>query len=178
MYDREVSDVDLRDVLKADDPAIYRTATLIASEAAHGDIGSQLMVDSMSCQMAVHLLRRHSQIKFREPGANDSLTFQQIRLVRDYIQEHLHENILLQELAGAIALSRFHFSRQFRNTTGTTPHEFVLRQRITHARTLLRRTRLSLREVASACGFSDQSHMTRVFRTRLGITPGRYRREL
>lgn len=51
---------------------------------------------------------------------NDSLTFQQIRLVRDYIQEHLHENILLQELAGSIALSRFHFSRQFRNTTGTT----------------------------------------------------------
>lgn len=177
MFDREVSDVDLRDVLKADDPAIYRTAALIASEAANGNLGSQLMVDSLSCQMAVHLLRRHSQIKFREPGTNDCLTFRQIRLVRDYIQEHLHENILLQDLAGTIALSRFHFARQFRNTLGTTPHEFVLRQRVGYAQTLLRRTRMSLREVASACGFADQSHMTRLFRTRLGITPGRYRRE-
>lgn len=177
MYDREVSDVDLRDVLKADDTAIYRTATQIASEAAQGSVGSQLMVDSLTCQMAVHLLRRHSQIKFREPGVNDSLTFQQIRLVRDYVHEHLHENILLQDLAGSVALSRFHFSRQFRNATGTTPHEFVLQQRVTLARTMLHRTRLSLREVASACGFADQSHMTRIFRTRLGITPGRYRRE-
>lgn len=177
MYDREVSDVDLRDVLKADDSAIYRTASLISSEAAQGNIGSELMVDSLSCQMAVHLLRRHSQIKFREPGENDSLTFQQLRLVRDYIREHLHENILLQDLAGSVALSRFHFSRQFRNTVGTTPHEFVLRHRITYAQALLRRTRFSLREVASACGFADQSHMTRVFRKRLGITPGQYRHD-
>lgn len=177
MYDREVSDVDLQDVLKADDPAIYRTATQIASEAAQGSIGSQLMVDSLTCQMAVHLLRRHSQIKFREPGTNDSLTFQQIRLVRDYIHQHLHENIVLQDLAGSVALSRFHFSRQFRNATGTTPHEFVLQQRLALAQTMLHRSRLSLREVASACGFADQSHMTRIFRTRLGTTPGRYRRE-
>jgi AraC family transcriptional regulator len=177
MYDREVADVDLRDVLKADDPAIYRTAAQIAAEAAQGDLGSQLMVDSLSCQMAVHLLRRHSQIRFREPGMNDCLTFRQIRLVRDYIRDHIHENIGLDDLAGSIALSRFHFARQFRNTTGTTPHEFVVQQRIAHARTLLRRTGLALREIASACGFADQSHMTRIFRRRLGVTPGRYRYE-
>lgn len=177
MYDREVSDVDLRDVLQAEDPAIYRTAVLIASEAAHGNVGSQLMVDSLSCQLAVHLLRRHSQIRFREPGVNDGLTFRQVRLVRDYIHEHLHENISLQDLAGSVALSRFHFARQFRNALGITPHEFVLRQRVSQAQTLLRRTRLPLREIATACGFADQSHMTRVFRTRLSITPGRFRNE-
>jgi AraC family transcriptional regulator len=175
MYERDVTDIELHDVVKADDPAIHRTAMLIAQEAAQGGVGSRLVVDSLSCHLSVQILRRHADVLFRETGDVDGLGFGQERAVRDYIHEHLKENISLDDLAGSIGLSRYHFARRFRQSTGATPHEFVLQQRVERAETLLHRTNTPLLDIASICGFADQSHMTREFRKRVGVTPGRYR---
>ena len=97
--------------------------------------------------------------------------------MRDYIHEHLREGIALDDLAATVALSRYHFARRFRQSVGTTPHEFVVQQRIEQAKTLLQRTDRSLTDIACGCGFADQSHMTREFKKRVGVTPGRYRSE-
>ena len=176
MYERDVTDVELHDVVKADDPAIHRTAMLIANEAAQGGAaGSRLIVDSLSCQLSVHILRRHAHVLFRDSGRVDGLSFGQERAIREYIHEHLQENMSLDNLAGSVGLSRYHFARRFRQSTGTTPHEFVLQQRIERAKTLLHRTNTALLDIASVCGFADQSHMTREFRKRVNVTPGRYR---
>ena len=129
IYERDVTDVELHNVVKADDLAIHRTAMLIANEAAQGGAGSRLIVDSLSCQLSVHILRRHSHVLFRGSAGVDGLSFSQERGVREYIHEHLQENISLDELAGSVGLSRYHFARRFRQSTGTTPHEFVLQQR-------------------------------------------------
>jgi AraC family transcriptional regulator len=176
MYHREVREVELHDVLKADDPAIHRAAMALAAEAARSQAGSRILVDSLACEIAVHILRRHANISFAGQAADCPLSDAQLRQVRDYVDDHLAESISLQDLASTVAVSRHHFARQFRIATGTTPHEFVLAQRVTRARRLLRRTLLPLREIATECGFADQSHMTRVFRQRLGTTPGEYRR--
>ncbi|SBW22949.1 Transcriptional activator [Candidatus Protofrankia californiensis] len=175
MYERDVQDVELHDKVKADDPAIYRTAMLLAYEATQGDTGSKIMVDSLSCQLAVHILRKHAHVLFRERGGSDGLNFQQDRAVRDYVHHHLGETISLDDLASAAGLSRFHFARRFRRTAGITPHEFVMRQRVERARTLLLRTNTPLVDIAALCGFADQSHFTREFRKRVGETPGRFR---
>jgi AraC family transcriptional regulator len=175
MYERDVQDVELLDEVKADDPAIHRTAMLIADEAAKGGAGSALLVDSLSCQLAVYILRRHAHVVFREPSGHDGLTFRQERQVRDYVTEHLHERIALDDLAATVALSRFHFARRFRQSMGTSPHEFVLAQRVGRARTMLSRTDERLHDIAFRCGFADQSHMTRVFKRHVGVTPGRFR---
>ncbi|MGH3629867.1 MAG: helix-turn-helix domain-containing protein, partial [Sciscionella sp.] len=175
MYERDVQDVELHDVVKADDPAIHATAMQIAHEAAHGGAGSALLVDALSSQLAVHILRRHAHVLFREQGSPDGLTFHQERVVRDYVQAHLGENLALDDLAASVALSRYHFIRRFRQSTGTTPHEFVLQQRVERAKAMLRRTSTPLLDIACTCGFADQSHMTRVFRKRVGVTPGRFR---
>ena len=176
MYERDVTDVELHDVVKADDPAIHRTAMLIANEAAQGGAaGSRLIVDSLSCQLSVHILRRHAHVLFRDSGRVDGLSFGQERAIREFIHEHLQENMSLDDLAGSVGLSRYHFARRFRQSTGTTPHEFVLQQRIDRAKTLLHRTNTALLDIASVCGFADQSHMTREFRKRVNVTPGRYR---
>ena len=176
MYERDVQDVELHDEIRADDPAIHRTAMLIAQEAAHGGAGSGLLVESLSCQLAVHILRRHAHVLFRESHAHDGLTFRQERAVRDYIHEHLGDNLTLDELAASVALSRYHFARRFRVSIGTTPHEYVLRQRVARARTLLVRTNYSLLDIALTCGFADQSHLNRVFKKHAGVPPGHYRR--
>jgi AraC family transcriptional regulator len=175
MYERDVIDVDLRDEVRADDPVIHRTAIAIAHEAAHGGAGSRLLVDSLSVQLCVHILRRHADVLFREPSGHDGLTFAQQRSVRDYLDAHLDEAISLDDLAASVSLSRFHFARRFRQSTGTSPHEFVLRRRVEQAKTMLGRTSASLLDIATSCGFADQSHMTRVFNKYVGATPGQYR---
>jgi AraC family transcriptional regulator len=176
MYERDIQDVELRDEVKADDPAIHRTAMLIAREAAHGGAGSGLLVEALSCQLAVHILRRHAHVLFRESHDHDGLTFRQERAVRDYVQAHLGESITLDDLAGAAGLSRYHFARRFRVSTGTTPHDYVLRQRVARARTLLTRTDRPVLDVALICGFADQSHLNRVFKKHTGVPPGFYRK--
>ncbi|WP_157042058.1 helix-turn-helix domain-containing protein [Nitriliruptor alkaliphilus] len=176
MYERDVQDVELHDEVKADDPAIHRTAMLLAQEAAHGGAGSSLLVESLSCQLAVHILRRHAHVLFRERHTGDGLSFPQERVVRDYIQEHLGENITLEDLASSVGLSRYHFARRFRVSTGTTAYEYVLQQRVARAQTLLTRTNESLINIAVTCGFADQSHFNRVFKKHTGVPPGQYRK--
>jgi AraC family transcriptional regulator len=175
MYEHDVEDIELHDIIKANDPAIHRTAMQIAQEAAQGTAGSRLMVDALTSQMAVHILRRHAHVRFRETGGAGSLTFRQDRAVRDYIRNHLRENITLSDLAAEIGMSRFHFARRFRAATGTTAHEFLLQQRVSRALTMLERTRTPLPEIARECGFADQPHLTREFKKRVGLTPGAYR---
>ncbi|MGY1641249.1 helix-turn-helix domain-containing protein [Geodermatophilus sp. SYSU D00703] len=175
MYERDVEDVELHDTVKAEDPAIHRTVMQIAQEAVQGASGSKLMVDSLSCQLAVQILRKHAHVLFRESGGSDGLTFEQDRAVRDHVHEHLGETLSLDDLAAVAGLSRFHFARKFRTTFGTTPHAFVLQQRVERARTLLERTGDLLPDIAASCGFADQPHLTREFKKRIGVTPGRYR---
>lgn len=175
MYERDVADVELCDELKADDPAIHQTAMAIAAEATRGGAGSKLLIDSLTSQLSVHILRAHADVFFREPTGHDGLTFAQERAVRDYIHAHLGETILLQNLADAAGLSRYHFARRFRQSTGTSPHEFVLRQQVEQAKTMLSRTSTPLLDIAVRCGFADQSHLTRVFKKHVGATPGHYR---
>ncbi len=175
VYERDVDDVELHDTVKADDPAIHRTVMQIAREAAEGAAGSKLMVDSLSCQLAVQLLRRHADVLFRESWCGDGLTPQQDRRVRDHVHERLGATISLDDLAAVAGLSRFHFTRKFRTTIGTTPHAFVLQQRVERARALLERTGTSLHDIAASCGFADQPHLTREFKKRIGVPPGRYR---
>lgn len=175
MYERDVADVELHDEVRADDPAIHRTAMLIANEAAQGGAGSPLLVDALSVQLSVQILRRHAHVLFRETPDRCGLTFHQERIVRDYVQEHLGERISLGDLATSVAMSRYHFARRFRQSMGTSPHEFVLDQRVARAQVMLTRTNTPLLDVAVTCGFADQSHMTRVLRTRTGTTPGQMR---
>jgi AraC family transcriptional regulator len=175
MYERDVEDVELRDEVKADDPAIHHTAMLMAAEATHGGAGSQLLIDSLSSQLAVYILRRHAHVLFRAPEDNDGLSFAQERRVRDYVHEHLDQSIGLDDLAASVALSRFHFARRFRKSFGTSPHAFVLDQRVARAKALLTRTNTPLLDVAVRCGFADQSHLNRVFKGRVGTTPGTFR---
>jgi len=175
MYEHDVEDIELHDVVKANDPAIHRTAMQIAQEAAQGAAGNKLMVNALSSQLAVHILRRHAQVRFRESGGDGGLSFRQDRAVRDYVRNHLCETISLNDLAAEIGLSRFHFARRFRSATGVTAHEFVLQARVDRARAMLQRSSTPLPEIARQCGFADQSHLTREFKKRVGTTPGAYR---
>ncbi len=103
----------------------------------------------------------------QEPGA--------VRLVREYIEAHVHEDVRLETLASLAQLSPFYLVRVFTRVTGLPPHAYHMQRRVACARNLLE-TSLPLVDVALACGFSDQSHLTRQFKKVLGIPPGTYRK--
>jgi AraC-like DNA-binding protein len=109
------------------------------------------------------------------PPARGGLPPGAMRRVREHVELHLSESMDLAELAGVAGLSLYHFARAFKQSTGVTPHQYLVQRRIEQAREMLARSDLPLSEIALAAGFSDQSHLARLFRQTLGITPGQFR---
>lgn len=109
--------------------------------------------------------------------ARGGLSARAIRRVSDYIAANLDHDVKLEQLAAVAGLSVFHFSRQFKQSLGVTPHRYLMRRRLDRARELLEETELPLSEIALATGFADQGHLTRQFRHASGMTPRSYRRE-
>lgn len=97
-----------------------------------------------------------------------------LRRVRAYIDEHIGERISLDQLAGQAGVSRFHFARQFRRSTGQSPMEYLRRVRIEYSKRILMEPHSTIAEVAVTLGFSDQSHFTRTFGRLVGVSPGSF----
>jgi AraC family transcriptional regulator len=89
----------------------------------------------------------------------------------------LEDELGLDELAQSVGLSTAHFARMFRKSTGETPHQFVLRQRLKRAKAMLRAPNARILDVAVACGFKTQQHFAQVFRDVCGISPTGYRQD-
>jgi AraC-like DNA-binding protein len=98
-----------------------------------------------------------------------------LQRVREYIDSHINESISLETLASVAGLSMFHFARAFKQSEGVTPHSYVLERRIERAQKLLAGTDIPLSGIALATGFSDQSHLARHFRARVGTAPSAFR---
>src|SRR5215469_16612017 len=101
-----------------------------------------------------------------------------LRLVKELVHAKMEDELTLGEMAQSAALSPAHFSRMFRKSTGETPHEFVLRQRVERAKEMLRQAEMRVLDVAVACGFKTQQHFARVFRRISGASPTEYRYEV
>jgi AraC-like DNA-binding protein len=99
---------------------------------------------------------------------------QAVRLVREYLTENYSRKIDLAQLTVLTGLSPFHLTRVFSRETGLPPHAFLSQVRISRAQELLRR-RAPISRVAAETGFADQSHLTRTFKTIVGVSPGAYR---
>jgi AraC family transcriptional regulator len=100
-----------------------------------------------------------------------------VQQLLEFIQTPLNEPLSLETLAHQVGFSPHHFAKLFRRATGTSPHQFVLRQRLERAEWLLQETELPLARVANECGFAHQSHLTQVFKRHLGRTPNAYRQD-
>jgi AraC family transcriptional regulator len=109
---------------------------------------------------------------------NGRLSERQFRRVFDFIAANLHKNIGVTELADVAGLTRFHFSRAFKNVTGRSPYSFVLAYRVEQSIPLLDDSRLSLEAVARAVGFRSAVQFSRAFREVKGLSPAAYRRSV
>ena len=104
-----------------------------------------------------------------------SLPSCRVRRVTEYVQQNLEKDLTLAELAGVVYMSPFHFARLFKGSTGVPPHRFVVRQRISRARSCLAMEGQSIAQISRMVGYRTPSHFITVFRRALGVTPGAYR---
>lgn len=96
----------------------------------------------------------------------------------EYIDAHLGSKINIGEVAGVVALSKSHFSRAFKHSMGLPLMTYVANRRVERAKLMMTSTRERLSDIALACGFADQSHLSRCFRRVVGVSPGWWRRTL
>lgn len=166
---------DLADGVCIPDAAICRIGLDLLAELQDPGFGCNLYGEALGQALAVQLLRRHSTVGRAPRAGRDGLPPYKLRLVLEFIDENLANDLSVEEIAQAVAISPFHFSRAFKQSTGHPPHRFVLRRRVERAKDLLRSSDLSLVEVALAMGFASQAHFSTVFRRCSGLSPKKYR---
>lgn len=122
---------------------------------------------------------RSIAINHRPPDrkGRGGLTRWKLLRIQAEIDTRLGETISNRELADCVRLSRFHFARAFRQSTGMSPQKYVFRRRIEHAAHLMLSTDATICEIALECGFADQSHLSRRFSEVLGAAPRVWRKE-
>lgn len=162
-------------VLYSTDETLLTLIPMLEREIAAPGLAQRLMIDSISQAIAVALARIDPGIFARE-AARITLPKWRLRLLFEFIEANLGEELGLDALANVARLSPFHFCRVFKQSTGMTPHRYVIERRIARAREMLATGGLPIEAVATACGFASQKHFTTSFTRMVGVSPGRFRR--
>jgi AraC family transcriptional regulator len=118
----------------------------------------QLFLDSVEQALAVALVKGYA---VRRPSLRiyrGGLSPARLRTVREFVHARMEDDLSLEELALSVGLSTAHFAQMFRRSTGESPHQFVLRQRVERAKEMLRAAEARVLDVAVACGFKTQQH--------------------
>ncbi len=135
-----------------------------------GSPAGALVGDGLIVALIAHL-------RGADPGAQQGGGLAPV--VRKRVLAHMEDRlacpVTLAELAGLAHMSARHFCRAFHASTGYSPHQYLLRQRVERAKALLGEGKMPLSEIAQSVGFTDQSQFTRTFKRHAGITPASYR---
>jgi AraC family transcriptional regulator len=157
------------------DPIVRSVGLALLAELESEGLSGRLYAESLANVLAVHLLRHYTAADGSAHRFKGGLSGRKQRRVLSFIADNYESDLSLAELAGVAGMSAFHFAREFKRTTGTTPHQYLINFRVERAKSLLTESEIPLVEVSSRSGFSHQSHFTRLFRRLTGMTPQSYR---
>lgn len=164
--------------MKRRDPVMRALGEAILPTLARGYATDGLFIDHILQAAALHVVGRYGNCGPAAPRNVGGLAPWQERRAKEMMEAGLAGDVTLNALAQACGLSVAHFARAFRQSSGTSPHRWLRRQRVEKAMDMMARTTLSLAAIATACGFSDQSHFTRSFTALAGTSPGQWRRAM
>ena len=167
----------LRDLPQIEDPELSRAARQLG-EALQGDeLGSEVIFESLARVFLTKLIGRYAETTGADLKFVPGFTARHYQRVFDFVAAHYPQTVTVDAMAKEAGLSTFHFARTFKDVVGQTPHQFLTAYRVERAREHLADPEIGLAAIAQYCGFSDQSHLSRVFKQVIGLTPSVYRRE-
>lgn len=178
---RIATNSDVRNVSRLVAPIGLQDATLgglagaLFANAKSGE-PSSLFVDQVSHAIGAHLVQTYAF--GHQPEVRNKLTLSPAKAARakEMLWHNLGENVSIDDLAKSCLMSRHAFLQAFKNTTGTTPYGWLSAQRMEAARGLLLTPKVSIVDVATACGYATQSQFTRAFKSYHGESPGVWRK--
>ena len=157
------------------DLKLLQMAKWLLVELREKQMGSHLYVESLKTAMMVHLLRNYCSVKPKIAEYGGGLARHKLREAIAFINDNLDCELKLAEIANLCEMSPYHFARMFKQSTGFTPHQYLVQQRLNRAKELLRYTDLAIAEIGYQIGYKNPSHFTRVFRKHMKLTPKAYR---
>lgn len=149
----------------------------LSQEAATPDNLFDLFAEGWASQALAHMARLSRNTESSKPLSRGGLPALKLRKIEEFIRENLGESISLLELSDVAGLSKRHFLRAFQESTGTSPHRYVLALRIEAAKHRLSETDESLTSIALSSGFSHAQHFSSTFRQATGMSPSVFRQQ-
>jgi AraC family transcriptional regulator len=175
--DGAYGEVELRAQRKFADSRLGALVAAAHAEMAAGFPSGRLFLDSIEQAIAVALVNghavRHRPVQMYRGGLGSA----RLRRIKELVHAKIEDDLSLDEMAQSVGLSTAHFARMFRKSTGETPHQFVLRQRVERAKAMLRAPDASVFDVAMTCGFKTPQHFAQVFRDFCRVSPTEYRQD-
>ena len=151
---------------------IARVRAALAANVSD-DAFASLRTDVLAMELLIELAGTSSPVdvpRLVSPDIRD-----RVLRAREYMDEHLSDNVDLSTLAREVALSPFHLSRLFRQEVGESPHGYLVRRRLDRAAELLVSTPMTVTQVCDRVGFGSPAHFSQMFRRRFGVPPSIYR---
>ena len=167
--------IELVERFALEDKQIEHLVKALHAETRVGAPTGTLFGQSVATALAVYLAQRYSSslpIPCRYRGGMPTT---RLNRVLEYIAAELGEDLSLATLAEIAGMNLYYFSRLFKQSTGRSPHRYVLEQRIRRAQQFLRTSNMTILEASVRTGFADQGHFTKAFRRFVGVTPTEYR---
>jgi len=176
IVDRDPKHVEILPRFGEHDPLMEALMRGIIDALREEDQSARPYVDHLTRALAARLIRQHSTATIGAHLAAARIAKANLNNAIEFIEANLDQSIGLPAIAEVTGLSVSHFARQFRAAVGEAPHQYLLRRRVANAKQRLAKTDASIAEIAFACGFANQEHLTRILKRACGFTPAAYRK--
>jgi AraC family transcriptional regulator len=167
--------VELRPIVYDKDPKIEFFARAFYEEMHNDGLGGQLYGESLANLFLIHLLRHYCAFEPKLKQYQGGLPKYKLQQTIDYIQANLDRKLSLEAIAQNLNMSVYHFCDLFKQSVGISPYKYVLQQRVERAKQLLKDEESAIVDIAIECGFANQTHLNKHFRSFTGVTPNTYR---
>jgi len=165
--------IELIEKRRSTDPALHHIAMALRAGVQSGAALDRMYGEALSTALAVHLLREYGAAVLGPKRHDGGLPREKLVRAVEYIHDQLDTDLTVSGIAQAVGMSRDHFTRLFKKSTGQTPCGYVVEARVRKAKELLTTGKFTISEAAFHVGFADQSHLTRHFKRVFGLPPKR-----
>jgi AraC family transcriptional regulator len=163
--------IELMDCFSQSDPHLYQIAMMLLAEIKSGGLMGKLYVESLTQVLVIHLLRNYSSLQPKIIADRYNLPPRRLENAIDYIHAHLNGDLSMAQIAASVSTSPTYFASLFKQATGMSLHQYVIKQRVNRAKLLLETTDLPISNIASQVGFASSSHLTYHCKRLTGMTP-------